>query len=790
MGSSSSFLPKHPNFDMKLFAATCLASAAAQFGSGDAADGEVDRFVAGSDYYEDYDSVGNKKNKNKNPYAGGAKTFLSTASTTDWAIAINCWPSNIEADQIVATNQRPEGGARNPDLYPTQQHHGYGPQHVVSSFEVTYKSHQQWNGVNGLTGIGESTLHEEDPVRRSHLGGLYQYGHDTYAERTHNNPSTTGSTRGTQWYHYKQARHAGCLYEKSEWHYGHDTFSKVFTATYYQGYSSFDGTTAVNAFEAALDYNGASEVEPVWWHFFNAHILPNPMDIKGPTYPINNIPPSSGGAFFNPRQMNSIPLVMANPAYEGLGYLNFVVEYKYREHLVGDDYLEFIDSSNGLWTNAHDFHNFETYRRINDCDEADGQECHGWGENNDDWRGVHGMYYYDLYMGSWHIGKPTDAGHHREWAIYPLNGGKTFELWSKTVETWDMDIHDSSTTTVEWSFAHDLVVSSFPHNNLGKDFRFNLRLLMSNFGTASITGAASDSADMRVDVGASDSFFYSYYFYKINEITIVFPYHVAYALYHENRSTNVNTGARITEPKATTSGSLKWWDTFNNDLRHPALHGGATSDDYTKSLVGGGTNPNTLTITTDGSDYQFMHQSARDVNMNIIPPLDLGTHAPSNDEFHRIMGYIISPANYEGLNNDGHGVAVPDWCDDTPAIGGRNVELERTCGKTFEITGLMNTYDERRGQRGTYQEIWVQLQYALGQEARDALIPCNNDNNDVNCAAATVPIQSPWPYLHFMASEIISIDAKCNVKNVNNPNTCSDNTYGPGFPNDNAYGGK
>ena len=41
------------------------------------------------------------------------------------------------------------------------------------------------------------------------------------------------------------------------------------------------------------------------------------------------------------------------------------------------------------------------------------------------------------------------------------------------------------------------------------------------------------------------------------------------------------------------------------------------------------------------------------------------------------------------------------------------------CSKKFQIHGLMNTYNERHGgQRGTYQEIWIQLQYAYRRAVR------------------------------------------------------------------------
>jgi len=224
------------------------------------------------------------------------------------------------------------------------------------------------------------------------------------------------------------------------------------------------------------------------------------------------------------------------------------------------------------------------------------------------------------------------------------------------------------------------------------------------------------------------------------------------------------------------------WDTLNQDLNHPAFLSGSNADSYTKRLDSSqtSTNSNTYTIDTTGLDYQFMHRSAVDENKNIIPPVDLGTHAPSNDEFHRIRGYIDSLAAFSNS---------PDWCD--AGAQGRSIPLESTCGTDFYIQGLMNTYDERRGQRGTYQEIWVHLQYAIGILGRDNRNMCHADQTDTRCNISSANyFQSPWPYNHFMASEIVKIIATCDTNYVNNPNTCEKITFGAGRPNDAAYGGK
>merc|ERR1712123_407308 len=328
MGEQQYFNWEHSNFDMKLFAVACLTGASAQSGDYDdrGAVGESDYYNA----YDNYDEFGNKKkNKGDNWFASGAKQYAGVATTsTSWASALNCWPANIEADTLVAPNHRntavaaapfENGSARNPTTYPNQYDFNLAPQHVYGSFEVSNRAIER----TVLTAAGESTLHQEDPIQRSGLGGLYQYGHDTFNSLEHNQKLDGSSTIGTHWDHYKQARHAGCLYEKSDWSYSHTTFDKVYVANYYQGYGDFtSGTAASPAFVTATD---AGEVEPIWWHFFNAHVLPN--NDGGAQYPRSQTDPFDAG-YLDPAAQKSIPLVMANPAYEGLGYLNFVVEYK------------------------------------------------------------------------------------------------------------------------------------------------------------------------------------------------------------------------------------------------------------------------------------------------------------------------------------------------------------------------------------------------------------------------------------------------------------------------------
>ena len=1020
---------------MKLFAYACLA------GSGSAQSGDYDdrgisnayyESVASSDYYE-YDEFGNKKKKNKNQwFDNGQKYGLDLQSPNakpstsywDWATALNCWPANIEADQIVYANQLAAGttgrleasNIRSDDvateLYPTQKWHNKGPQHVYGSYEILDRAHDASNThpedsdrttnaagsdatanyeSNKLTdkhvkngyfaGYGESAgshghadeilnLHQEDPVLRSGLGGLYQYGHDTWNQNNgaHNQDmdellikstgSHTDEATPIRWTHYKQARHAGCLYEKAEWHYGYGTYEQIFLATYFQGYGDFNlasadfvptwddgnlvtqtGNGTNNGYVNGLltdDKQGTNMVEPIWWHFFNAHILPNPTNgscsaynvaalptrtregdsaVKGisyacPTVPRGDILPStaanSSTNYLNPENSNAIPLVMANPAYEGLGYLNFIVEYKNKDRDVGEDYLEFIDSTPAMdgsdnydgATNANGFRNLNTYREINNCNanstlstnknfdgNATEQECTGWGENLGNWSGVHGMFYYDLFMGSWLIYPAVAQAtggveHYRTWVSYPFTSGNAAVTFSPNdytnnfngdIANWSMTQFDPTQNgAATWSTDHDLVVSSFPHNNLGKDFRFNLRVLQGALAAAGSTGTngPTHTTFFTATKTGANQVYRSYYFYKINQIDIRFPYYVAYALHHENRGKTLttNTNARTDDGLPAANGAAdwngedaaawengvrpsdnanedwcdnlstasggdgqchpagqQWWNTLNNDIVHPMTYDNNGElyrhMDTTTPLA---YNRNSIMTSDDLDDYQFMHNSMAHSRSNIIPPVDLGTHSPGVNkhsangggeiEFHRVMGFIKQPeftgTTSEALigthtndtaTNRKHGSA--DWCDHTggqmnsgaSAVTGDMGDnlLERTCGVDFRIVGLMNTYDERRGQRGTYQEIWVQLQYALGKGGRDGfLASCGLDNDHTDCNVLTHPMQSPHPYLHFMASEIISIKATCNTMNVNNPNLCTAMSLGPGETNNAAYGGK
>lgn len=624
---------------MKLLPLACFAASAAQSGDYDyGAPVEEDR---GYDYssssnagYGNYDDYGNKKkNKYQNTWSFGGKGIGSHQSI---AVALNCWPANFDYDKLMIQDTT----ATNP-----KENHLFGPLHLYGS-----EMHSRY-----ASEAGGIEFTSEDPGKRASLGGHYHYGH-AHHDETHN-------TEPSEWVHYHSARHAGCLYEAPDFSYNSNTWNRVWHLWYFNGY--YDRNNKGTSIDANLD---GVVYDPNWVHFFNAHVL-----VSGGKGLSTN--PS------NQADTNSIKLVMANPQYEGLGWLNFVATYGVSGVPVGHGYEEFADSTH-VTTMGDLSGTYDTYTAINNAGVVQQTQ------------GTTGNYYFDAWMGTWELNMDDAV----TWTtlydeVTPTNGGGT-------------------TFTID----QGLAISSFPHNELGKDFRFNLRVLL-----------ADNSNNNRQ----------MYYFYKINTITITFPHFVSYALVYDGRESNTN---------------------------HNIPHDGNIS------LTGSNAN---------GQGEGIVNVAHNNVRDNIIPPLDLGSwydysfgaHTPSTDLHHRIQGYLSTDA--------ADVCTVPctnaaDFCRtpstncliDSPTCQASN--FEEICSKKFRITGLLNTYSERHGgQRGTYQEIWIQLQYAIGNDDLNANYnPLLGSSPDI--------ISSPFPYLHFMAYEIVDIAFECDttLTNVDNGNTC------------------
>ena len=112
-------------------------------------------------------------------------------------------------------------------------------------------------------------------------------------------------------------RYSGCIYEAAGWDYNASTYNKMWRMSY--GYDPLriidgDADAAVQNDASGVDKSNANiHIRPNWWHYFNSHILNVGM--------FDNNFDSYG------RHL----LVMANPAYEGLGFLNWITTFaKYR----------------------------------------------------------------------------------------------------------------------------------------------------------------------------------------------------------------------------------------------------------------------------------------------------------------------------------------------------------------------------------------------------------------------------------------------------------------------------
>jgi len=218
-------------------------------------------------------------------------------------------------------------------------------------------------------------------------------------------------------------RYSGCIYEVANWDYSATSYNTNWYVQYGWDGSAHDDSGEDDSVPGMI-------IRPNWWHYFNAHIVFDSTHSQAPFGYAKHL------------------IAMANPSYEGLGFLNFIVT--------------FARASSSEWTDVGDR-----------------------GTVNHNVRST----VTDLFSGGY------------VFKIQPgIQGTDEYEWYSTYTSV--------STTSGTW--AAKPAISSFPHNDLGKDFRFNIRVLHKG-------GEGDPSA-----AGTKDS----YYFYKINQIDITFPYTV------------------------------------------------------------------------------------------------------------------------------------------------------------------------------------------------------------------------------------------------------------------------
>merc|ERR1719245_2224328 len=289
------------------------------------------------------------------------------------ARALNCWPANFDFDTLMShedpTPDPPYGIEDTP-----RENHIFGPLHLYGSEE-----HSRYAKIQDPTQT-EFTA-GEDPGLRASLGGHYHYGHHHHDYVENSLPS--------EWVHYHSARHAGCLYEIPDFSYNAGTWDKIWNLWYYNGYYTAADTT--DDFKHTPANSDGVVYSPNWVHFFNAHVLPSKGKGASLVPRKNSVAePAADAVNYYTDDSASIQLVMANPQYEGLGWLNFVATYGVHDVPVGSAYQEFADSTHVTLTGDISA-TYDSYTPINNADVTQQTQ------------GTTGNYYFDAWMGTWQI---------------------------------------------------------------------------------------------------------------------------------------------------------------------------------------------------------------------------------------------------------------------------------------------------------------------------------------------------------------------------------------------------
>jgi len=280
-----------------------------------------------------------------------------------------------------------------------QQQQGYSaPSYNYQSYETpTYQySDDSYYGKTGTTVDVKAVTCWESNHMGSHVTNPDEHSHEGDAPgvtggvnrdnygwlNIHENHETDSEVHNAHSLDAFDHRLSGCIYEGAGFTYSANTYDHKWAVTYS---------------ETALT--------PTWWHYFNAHVFPAGTK-------------------------KAHKIAMANPTYEGLGYVNFIVTYVKQN--IDVDFTGYINTEEDIHT--------------------------------------------DLY---------ADAS--------------KIKIVIETAQ-WYSTLGD----VPEWTTSN-VAISSFPQNDLGKDFRFNIRILHK-----------MGEADQAEEID-------SYYWYKVNKVVIKFP---------------------------------------------------------------------------------------------------------------------------------------------------------------------------------------------------------------------------------------------------------------------------
>lgn len=556
------------------------------------------------DYSYDY-SLGN------NGYSGfgGSQSYSfnqfggKVGAGTDHVQAqrLSCWNSNSLRDMVMDGKFDQAIGSYH------HYNHQYGFENSYTGTETGPGDHALKDHGDTITNLHEINTNDDahsvmavHPVKwgyqNTNPDAKYHYGHhvsdavvDSNANRPDNGQiaNAPASFDGVvdDWRY--SLRHAGCLYEAPDFFYGAETFNSVRMLTY--GYQEHE-------FGAALGSTVGAHTMVHWVHVFNAHLhIDNGVYCSGGTNTV------ADDTCIGTANQHQFAVTMANPTYEGLGFINFVATYH-----------DAFDKSTPASNAGHRF-------RSNYSSGA-------------------ALY---TNSGFWHLASTGATASGNKWHLQcDANGCDNL--------TW-----------MSGSNARGLSISSFPHNQLGMDFRFNIRTLHTmGDGKQRALARAANSSNVA----------YSYFFYGISTIQVTFPEYVS----------------RVND----------CWRQRND---------GSCSADMIHSIV------------VDQSAVQSTSNSAQNVNGDIDSGNTSMDASLTASDGRCAAGSDITN-NVNGSNNcaswchtSGQMVSGPGKMKAITANGGAN----DMCGNVLTIQGIHRTYDElHMRQFGTIQEIWVQLQYA------------------------------------------------------------------------------
>ena len=710
--------------------------------------------------------------------------FDGTVCTTELVIqAVTCWESNHMG---------------NLDHYVTTNDDGFGWKNIHHGHDQGGHSGQAGTGLG--QGIQESTNYGQ---RVPSTSPNYQIG--TYS-RGMVTDGVNGAVNRID-YHSAMAfdnRYSGCIYEAADWNYSATTYNKIWRMSY--GYDpTRSGTSEPSKYlndASGVDRSNTVAIRPNWWHYFNSHIL--------------NV-----GQFDN--QFDSYErhlLVMANPAYEGLGYLNWITTFaKYANNDESSGTAGTQTADRGAWGGTHTgtgFVNSDTktslLNNLTSPTDVDTYNEHAPSGGTYDAGRFRGMINHnthdtvtDLYSGGYafhlamdctptangsggitygtgntlnnytsgligmganydhemnpEVDTPTRA---KELTTDSFTAGMNYDVYassgqaatSQELKYWYSFLINPSTSSniadpslksradagiTFYPWMSMAAVSSFPHNDLGQDFRFNIRILhhggrgypyyfMGNANVGLVTeDTALDVEDGTVSTSTNFSITSpqiqylaqdSYYWYKVNTVQIAFPSYVRCPRYPRNITTDKPASNKPAQTNVTAAGfgfrlqeeeelhdTFRCMDSanFNGhrgwDSSIPYNHGNP-ADNYNKSAWDG------INTNSDGN-----HRP--DVNH----PIYLEQLTENDGSAYK--GIVVD----HDKDENGTDFTDPTYdneagfiCGPVPPFGSLAASDYKggwyKCGQKYAVHGLMNAYDEHAQlEYGTTQEIWFQFWY-------------------------------------------------------------------------------